>query len=372
MFFLVFLFLCIITDNYALTPKIKQHVENMPENPTCILGADIGGTKSNVAIFEVKDEKPILLISAHAETKEIGDFNEVMNNFLYYIADQYGISIEHACIAAPGVATKNKDFSNVHGMFEIKTSELLEKTPLKTAIIVNDLFVVGHGLDSIAPENIIHLYGDIPTEPNKEDIRAIISAGTGIGSSIITWDSEKKRYITHPGEAGMLEFTPTNKLEYLLANHVKNFYNRDTMYWANVASGSGITRVYSMLKLMDKHIDTLKLDKHAAQVIIDHPEDELCKATTDLVFKLFGRFTRNYVWTTLPYGGLYIVGSMAAKNPDLFSEKFAQHYENPEFHKQLKQIPIYLVKDTNIGLYGAANYLLLTMQDQAAEKSVKN
>ncbi len=54
---------------------------------------------------------------------------------------------------------------------------------------------------------------------------------------------------------------------------------------------------------------------------------------------------------------------MAAKNPELFAEKFASAYEDPQFHKELKQIPIYLVKDSNVGLYGAVNYLLSEMKD---------
>lgn len=364
MLHLVLLFLLSNIKLHALTPEIKTYVDPIPENKTCILGADIGGTKCNVGIFEVEDDKPKLLISFHAKTKNIGDFNETMNNLLHYLHDTYGITIEDACIAAPGVATKNKDYSSVHGLFDIKTSELLEKTPLKTAIIVNDLFVVGHGIDSVDQTNIIQLYGHTPEEKNKHDLRAIISAGTGIGSSTITWDSENKKYITHPGEAGMLDFAPTNQLEYQFAKHIKHFYGRNAN-WANVASGSGITRIYSMLKLMDKHHDSLKLDRHNPQTILDHPEDKLCKATSDLFFKFFGRFARNYVWSVLPYGGLYIVGNVASKNPELFAEQFAGNYEDPQFHKELRPIPIYLIKDSNVGIYGAANYLLTEMKEKS-------
>ena len=361
---LIFLLMCITIDVYALIPEIKQHVEKLPENIECILGADIGGAKSSVGIFTVKEDKPELLLSMHTETKNIGDFNETMNGLLEYVYNTYGITIQHACIAAPGVATKNKDYSNVHGMFDIKTSELVEKTPLKTAIIVNDLFVVGHGLDAVDKEAILHLYGDIPMEQDKNHIRAVISAGTGIGSSIITWDSEKQCFITHPGEAGMLQFSPTTQLEYNLSNHVKNFYGRTATYWGNFASGSGITRIYSMFKLMGKYQDSLDLDDHDPMIILKHQEDELCKTTSDFFFKLFGRFARNYVWTVLPYGGLYIVGSVAAKNPDLFAQNFATYYEDPQFYNELKQIPIYLIKDGNVGLYGAAQYLLWELKDR--------
>jgi glucokinase len=355
----ILLFLLISTIALqAKQPKIKIYVEPIPQNIKCVLGADIGGTKSNVGIFEVTDDKATLLISFHAKTKSIGDFNETMNELLQYLYDTYGITIDDACIAAPGVATKNKDYSKVHGMFDIKTSELIEKTPLKTAIIVNDLFVVGHGLDSIDQDNIVQLYGDIPEEKNEHDLRAIISAGTGIGSSTITWDSKNKKYITHAGEAGMLDFAPSNQLEQQFFTHIKNFYGRDTTYWANVASGSGITRIYSMLKLMGKHQDNLNLTDHNANVILKNTEDELCKATSDLFFKFFGRFARNYTWAILPYGGLYITGGIAANHSELFTEQFARKYEDPQFQKELRQIPVYLIKDPNVGLYGAVNYLL--------------
>lgn len=359
------LLLFLITSSITLCtlkPEIKTYVDPIPEDKECILAADIGGTKSNVGIFEVEEDKPKLLISFHGNTKEIGDFTETMDDLLHYLYDAYGITIQHACIGAPGVATKNKDYSSVHGMFDIKTSELTEKTSLKTAIIVNDIFVAGHGIDSVNQDQIIHLYGKIPEEQNKHDIRALISAGTGIGSCSINWDSKNERIIVHPGEAGLLEFAPTNQLEYALANHIKHFYNRDAAYWANIASGSGITRIYSMLKLMEKHHDSLNLDKHDPHIILEHPEDELCKATTDLFIKFFGRFARNYTWSILPYGGLYIVGGVATKHSDLFAEQFAQHYEEPQFQYELRQIPVYLIKDPNVGLYGAASYLLSEMR----------
>lgn len=359
---LIFLLALLISNSHAFVPEIKQYVDEIPTNIECILAADIGGTKSSVGIFNIEDNKPVLLISMHTATKNIGDFNETMNNLFSYLYDSYGITIEHACIAAPGVATKNKDYSNVHGMFDIRTCDLLEKTPLKTAIIVNDLFVVGHGLDLVSQDKIIQLYGDKPEEKNKEHIRAIISAGSGIGSSTITWDSQKETLVTHPGEAGMLEFSPTNKLEYSFYNHVKNFYGRTTTYWGNIASGSGITRIYSMLKLMNIYQDTLNLDDHDPKVILQNPQDELCKATSDLFFKLFGRFARNYTWSVLPYGGLYIVGGILAQHAELFEKQFASNYEEPQFLFILREIPVYMVTDANVGLYGAASYLLIEKQ----------
>ena len=345
---------------FSCKAELKSYVETIPHNIEGYIGADIGGTNSRFGIFKIKKNKPTLLFSVNIPTKEITKFHHVINNIIKYAQENYGITINHACIAAPGVMTKNKDFSSVHGMFDISTKKLIKKTPLKTALVVNDFLVIGYGLDLIDQRNIIHLYGNIPKEKNRHDIRAVIGAGTGIGSSIITWDSQRKCCITHAGEAGLLEFMPTNKLEYEFANHIKNFYSRDATYWANIASASGITRIYSMLKLMGRYNDSLHMDEYYdSKTILNHPEDELCKATVDLVLKLFGRFTRNYVFSVLPYGGLYITGGIAAAHPELFPMLFIPHYADPKFESVLKQVPLYLVADPNVSLYGAIQYLIL-------------
>jgi glucokinase len=341
--------------------QVKTYVEEIPHNRECYLSGDLDGTESRIGIFEVNNDTSNLLISFHAKTDEINDFTESIKYIVQYMNSTYGITINHACFAASGIASKNKDYASVHGFFTIKSKKLLAKVPLKTAIIVNDLFVVGYGLNAINQNHIIHLYGDIPKKENKNDLRAIISAGAGIGSSTITWDSEVQHYITHPGEAGLLEFSPTNKLEYQLANHTKNFYGRKATYWANLASGSGITRMYSIFKLMNSYHDSLNLDKHDPAIILNNPQDELCKATTDLFFKLFGRFARNYVWTILPYGGLYITGSIPQNHSDLFTAHFASAYNDPRFYKELREIPVYLVTDPNVGLYGAVEFLRLEL-----------
>ena len=343
-------------DTLELTP----YVETIPNNTECYIGADIGGIESRFGIFKVKKNIPTLLFSLSTKTKSITKFDDVINDVIAYAQNNYNITINHACIAAPGVTTKNKDFSSVHNMFDIKAKKLLKKTPLKTAIIVNNNMVIGYGIDLIDQSNIIHMYGDIPQEKNMHDFRAIIGGEAGIGSSTISWDSKRNCYITHAGEAGLLEFSPTNKLEYEFANHIKNFYNRDAAYWANFASASGITRVYSMFKLMNIYNDSLHMDKYYdSKIVLNNLDDELCNATVDFVFKLFGRFTRNYVFSILPYGGLYITNTIATGNPELFSSLFIPAYVEPKFEKELKQIPIYLITDTNVSLYGAMQYLIL-------------
>jgi glucokinase len=113
---------------------------------------------------------------------------------------------------------------------------------------------------------------------------------------------------------------------------------------------------------MNKYSDVLDLGEPDGMTILAHAyDDALCKETTDLFFKFYARFAYNFAWTTLPFGGLYLVGPTAARYPEMLSEIFLPEFFNCVASKKdlLKRIPIYVIDaDINCELYGAAQYLL--------------
>jgi glucokinase len=56
-------------------------------------------------------------------------------------------------------------------------------------------------------------------------------------------------------------------------------------------------------------------------------------------------------------GGMYIAGGIAPKNIDCFTnEDFMVEFEiNHTQHKVLKEIPVFIITDYNVSIYGAAN-----------------
>jgi glucokinase len=336
----------------------RTYTTLIPHNIECYIGADIGGTHTDFGIFEIKNSIPTLLFSLHTKTQTITNFTAVINDVLSYAQSAYAINIQHACIATPGVASENKDYAVMHDLFVIESKDIIQKTNLKTVLIVNDFFVIGHGINFIDQSKIVKIHGNTPQE---HGIRAIIGAGTGLGSSLMIWNEKKQQYVTYPGEAGLIEFAPQSQFEYDLANHIKHMNGRTAIYWDHFVSGTGIIRMYSMLKLTHIFHDSMHLDVHDPAIIFTHPEDALCAATINTFFNLYARFARNYVFTTLPLGGLYIAGGIVAKNAPLFSSLFIPEYLNcpPCLQEILQSIPIYLITDYNVSLYGAMHYLLL-------------
>jgi glucokinase len=79
-------------------------------------------------------------------------------------------------------------------------------------------------------------------------------------------------------------------------------------------------------------------------------------------FSLFyGRACRNYALTVLALGGLFISGGLAAKNPYLVDcDTFKAEFTNSATKGNLlADIPIFLIEDSGIGLWGAAIYGVL-------------
>src|SRR5690606_20245899 len=91
--------------------EVKTYVDTVPKHIQCYIGADIGGTNSDFGIFEVKEHIPHLLFSLHIKTENIENFVDVVHDVISYAYNNYGIIIKHACFAAPGVASKEKDYA---------------------------------------------------------------------------------------------------------------------------------------------------------------------------------------------------------------------------------------------------------------------
>ena len=72
--------------------------------------------------------------------------------------------------------------------------------------------------------------------------------------------------------------------------------------------------------------------------------------------RFYGRACRDFALETLALGGIYISGGVAARTPELvthgaFSEEFLS---SDTLANILCNIPIYLIKDQNAGLWGCS------------------
>lgn len=350
---------------YSYEPlSIRHYVETIPYSDAYYMGADLGGTNMDFGVFIIQENKPVLLISLHTKTKTITNFTQLIKDVLKYTYDNYGISIYKACMAVPGTPKAQWSlytFRPGRYFFDVSIDDITHNSSLSTVILASDSTVISYGLEHIEPGSIIRIAG--PKQGAKYEQRATLNLGTGLGSATASWDSGLGFYISHHGRAGRLEFAPINQEEFEIAQLIKKTTGNSSIYWNNMVSGFGIRDLYFVLKSMKKYHDSLCLNECDASIIFIHPEDELCTATMDIFFRLLVRFVRNYATVVFPFGGLYLAGGIVGKNAERIAATFAMEYDTCDATLQeiVQEVPIYMVTDCNVSLYGAMHYLL--MQD---------
>jgi glucokinase len=91
-----------------------------------------------------------------------------------------------------------------------------------------------------------------------------------------------------------------------------------------------------------------------------------CRRVMTTFVKMFARLASSIAAFLIPRGGIYLAGGISGKNLELFTDDslFVKTFEmhcNPNILRVLQEIPIYVIKDYSISLYGAANAALSLM-----------
>jgi glucokinase len=350
--------------------KLGYHKEGIDVNDYSyfVLAGDIGGTNTNLGICGVKDEIPVLLFSLLFKTQELSSVIPAVNKTLEYAKDKHGIEINDACFGAAGAVSSNHDFCRLtNAEWGVSSKEILEKTPIESVFIINDFEAIGYGVNLLDVNNEKDIFNikhksDRQKELLKET-KAIIGAGTGFGKSILVYEKDCDAYVPVQSEGGHGDFPAQNEFEIKLLEFIKQCREiKKPVSYEEVLSGRGIEAIYLFL-INSKKFKTTKYTKEISESGCKSPliskyknADETCRETFLLYAKFYGRCAKNFVLDTLARGGLYIAGGIASQNKEIFKKKeFMDEFENVNKQSEiLKEVPVYVVVNYNVSLYGAA------------------
>ena len=324
-----------------------------------ILAGDVGGTKTNFGIF-AKRKKPELLLSFHFKSKEINDFPSVVKQVLNHLKSKYNMTPSFFCFAGAGVVSKNGTYLSLTNLpWDIDAMKIKQKTGLRSSRLINDFQAIAYGLDSL-PDKSILVAKKGKAVPNGT--RIVVGAGTGLGKGILLYDPVKKRYLALPSEGGHGELPVANECEFMLSEFIRRKTGSSVVEWEDVLSGKGLQNMYQFLyqeekQKRSKYSSVIKSAKFDPMLITKYKEkDPLAKAAFDLFLTFYARCARNFALDVLAQGGVYIAGGIAANNSPLFKKKlFADEFLRSKKQKKiLENIPVYVIKDYDVSLYGAA------------------
>ena len=294
-----------------------------------VLLAELGGTKARLAI--TKDSKTF---SEYEEffMKDFISAEEIFNTYF----EKKGFLFRKAIIgvAAP-IINEKVVFTNSKVSFDLKSLKQnffdIELT------VLNDLEMQAYAINSLS-EDELSLIGIEP--PIKKGPKVLVSPGTGLGLAGIIGDDV---VFTEGGHIQIPYGIDTFNLL------IKDFFKRNQRYptFEDFLSGKGITYIYNFLNDSD-------LDNISNEEILMNKENSSCIKTRKLFFKLFALYLRfaALMWGSL--SGVYISGSIANSLFDIESESaFRKAFEESDkMQDLLLSIPIYLVKDVDLGLRG--------------------
>jgi glucokinase len=98
------------------------------------------------------------------------------------------------------------------------------------------------------------------------------------------------------------------------------------------------------------------MDRDAAEISQMATQGEpYCREALALFFSIYGSESGNLALATLPFGGIYLAGGIAAKNIDALTQsEFVSAFCNKsKMHSLLQQMPVHVIKNQAVGLLGA-------------------
>ena len=349
--------------NYSVRTFKEKLLE--AEFSSYVIGADVGGTNTNIGVAGIKNSKPVLLFSLDFKSQELESLVPAVDETLAYADKKYNIKVDSACFGVAGIVSPAQGLANLTNVgWNVSKKEIIGETTLDNVLIINDFQAVGYGFNLLDPNNKNDMF-EIRAEKSQEHsllTKAILGAGTGLGKSILIYDKHYNVYVPIPSEGGHEDFPAQNDFEIQLLEFIKELRGiSQPVTYEELLSGRGIESIYLFLKKLlqfdatnyteeiDKSQDKVNLISKYRQI------DETCKETFRLFTRFYARCTKNFALDTMATGGLYIAGGIASKNKEIFkSKEFFDEFENAYRRSDLlKKVPIYIILDYDVSLYGA-------------------
>ena len=331
------------------------------------LVGDIGGTKTNIAILELSGKKFKTVFEKSFLSKEHDSLRTIVKKvFDEEVRNKYEIS--HACFGVAGPVKNGKcDATNLPWLVNSKKIAEVLNIDSSSVFLLNDLEAAAYGIECLEENDICYLNKGVP---QKGGTRCLISAGTGLGESIIVWDGKKYKPI--PSEGGHSDFAPRNKIEIDLLNYLIDKYGR--ISYERILSGPGLWNVYNFFKETAYKntslwlLDRLKEEDPSA-VISDvgmSKKDECSEKALELFVSVYGAEAGNLALKSLSTGGVYIGGGIAPKILEKLKEGgFIQTFTNKgRLSVLVSQMPVMVVLNDKIPLLGCGNYLDIQNQEK--------
>lgn len=323
-----------------------------------ILAGDIGGTKTNLALFSYQNNNLKAEFQKTYSSQEYSGLVPILEEF--FATGKHPISRASFGIAGPLVDGKVNPPNLDWVVDPVSVAKTLE---LPSIALLNDLEAAAYGIFTLTPDEFLVLNEGIVRRPGN---KVLIAAGTGLGETILFDDG--KDYYPLASEGGHADFAARNELEIELLRYLIGRFGR--VSYERVVSGPGLANIYDFLKekvglsVPGPFADKIAAAEDRSPLISQAAlagAPEIAVKALDMFVSVYGAEAGNLALKGKAIGGVYVGGGIAPKMLDKLKDgTFMQALNDKGRYRELvSSIPVYVVLNEKAALRGAAYHATL-------------
>ena len=322
-----------------------------------ILVGDIGGTKTDLAIFPTSGE-PQPQIQATFQSAHYPSLEAIVEEFLTNTPKTIAKAVFG--VAGPVVNGESR-ITNLP--WQISEANLRNALNLPVVKLLNDLEAIAHAIPHLGPHDLEALNSE-QLDTTLGQNKAVLAPGTGLGEAILFHHNNSYNVIA--SEGGHVDFAPTTLFEIELLRYLLGKYSH--VSYERVCSGRlGIPNIYDYLKSnhyadeSPQIVAALQEASDPTPIIIQAgltEESELCHATLGAFIRVLGSEAGNLALKVMATGGIFLGGGIPPRIlPRLKDGTFmAAFIKKGRFSDMLSHVPVYVIVNKVPALLGAAHY----------------
>jgi glucokinase len=324
-----------------------------------LFAADIGGTKSELAIFPFAGSGSKALLQKRYINTYFSGVEEIIEQFLA----ESDLLPQFACLAIAGVVSDDRArLTNLPWQIDCR---LLEKRfGFQRAILINDLTAVCSSLSMLETTDLLEIQS---AGGHGGEVRGVVAPGTGLGEGLLV--EFRGQVYVRGSEGGHADFAPVDEEQLALLGWMQR--KMQPVSYEALIAGPGLANLYDFCKeyhpikesawiveAMNKANDRIPVIIGGATGKIGETPCPLCRRVIDLFLSILGSEAGNLALKLYAKGGIYLGGGILPRlvNHVTFDGFLKSFHAKGQMSGLMKDIPVYLILRKDAALIGTVSF----------------
>lgn len=335
-----------------------------------LFAADIGGTKSELAVFPLAGADGRPLSQKLYINSEYTGIEEIVEQFLAAL-DRVP---RFACLAVAGVIKGDVAvMTNLPWKFDCRRLE--KRFGFQQAILINDLTAVCSSLAVLDPADMLTVQAG---SGRGGEVRGVVAPGTGLGEGLLV--EFAGQLFVRGSEGGHADFAPVDNEQLALLGWMRK--KIQPVSYEDLVAGPGLVNLYGfcqeyhripesgwIVEAMAGVEDRTPIIVAGAKGDIGGTPCPLCKRAVALFLSILGSEAGNLALKLYADGGIYLGGGILPRLTKQFKfDGFLKNFNaKGRMSGLMKDIPVYLIQRKDAALAGAAHYARQELKERGCD-----